>query len=252
MLIYDDISSKYIKDIEGLSFAQTPDEMSVENFLKEKALLLHELQTARTRLYFDDNDKLVGFFTLHNDLIAINPKQRDRLESLYGWTLPKDSDLTQFPSVKLHYLGVDTKYRKLGYGKYMVLEAIKIAADISELSGCNFLNVEALESTVEFYNKRGFKWLSNNGSLANMIFKLGEMDEPAYEPIQYDSETLNKMVSRLVKAWEELDLTHLAVANITKLEESDIEELEYGSSPNIETIKLISSALGVPMENLLK
>lgn len=216
MLIYDDISSKYIKDIEGLSFAQTPDEMSVENFLKEKALLLHELQTARTRLYFDDNDKLVGFFTLHNDLIAINPKQRDRLESLYGWTLPKDSDLTQFPSVKLHYLGVDTKYRKLGYGKYMVLEAIKIAADISELSGCNFLNVEALESTVEFYNKRGFKWLSNNGSLANMIFKLGEMDEPAYEPIQYDSETLNKMVSRLVKAWEELDLTHLAVANITK------------------------------------
>lgn len=253
MLTFDFISSKYIENIERFEFENTPDEMSVESYLKEKALRLHELQTAITRLYFDANQNVVGFFTLHNDVISLHPRQRERLEDVYGWMLPKDGDITSFPAIKLHYLGVDSRYRKMGYGKHMVAEALSIAAEIAEQSGCNFLTVEALGSTVEFYRKRGFKWISQNDEFANMLFKLGELESQIDESLQIDSETLSKMVSKLIAIRESLGWDQSKLANLAGLEESDIEYFEFSSdAPDIETIEIVSTALGVTVASLFK
>ena len=75
------------------------DEPSVELFLKEHALQLHRYQSARTRLYFDENQNLIGFFTLYNDLVHIYKSQRTKHE----WNLPRDIGV--FPGIKLHYFG---------------------------------------------------------------------------------------------------------------------------------------------------
>jgi ribosomal protein S18 acetylase RimI-like enzyme len=147
LLSFDFISNEYSKEIEAFHFNKTVDEMNVEKFFKEQALHLHQLQTVVTRLYFNESDQLVGFFSLHNDLISLMPTQINR----FGWELPTEGQ-SHYPAIKLHYLGVDSRYRNQGIGKHMLNEAISIASEVTALSGCNFLSVEALGSSVNFYN----------------------------------------------------------------------------------------------------
>jgi hypothetical protein len=61
MLTFQYIAPQHAEMIQGF---QCPDERSVEMFLKEQALNLHQLRSAITRLYFDENQNLVGYFTL--------------------------------------------------------------------------------------------------------------------------------------------------------------------------------------------
>jgi|GEM_PF-3030986 len=170
MLSYDFISADYRPLIDNFL---CPDEETVEFFLKEVALSLHPYGSAITRLYFDDNQNLVGYFTLYNDPTRIAKNQRIKFEKDHGWKLPK---YYFFPAIKLHYLGIDIKYRNRGYGKFLLLEAISVAQMMSEYSGCNFVTVEALQSSFDFYRKLGFKWQQRNGQFCNMVFKLSELN----------------------------------------------------------------------------
>ncbi|WP_433945347.1 GNAT family N-acetyltransferase [Paenibacillus sp. SN-8-1] len=252
MLNFDYISHSYIKDIQEFELCNTPDEQSVEMFLKEKALKLHDLQTAVTRLYFSD-EKLVGFFTLHNDSISLSVAAIERLESEYKWTFPKDEDIYNFPSIKLHYLGVDSKHRNQGYGKYLINEVLHIASEIASMTGCLFITVEALKSSIDFYRKLGFKWISETPEFAIMVFKISELDIIADEKIVYDEQTLRKMVEKIVRVRIEKGYTHSDLAYKCNLDESTIEELEFSSSlPDINTIRLIVAALEIPLDILFK
>lgn len=129
------------------------DEISVENFLKNEALELHKLKTAITRLYYDNEDNLVGYFTLHNDLVELYKNQKVRYKNEYSWSLPKYNYL---PAVKLHYFGIDTRHRGRGYGEFLLGEIIQTVQNISRDTGCNFITVEALPNSVRFYEKYGF------------------------------------------------------------------------------------------------
>lgn len=172
MLTYKNISSDYEELINGFNCA---DEISVEFFLKEQALKLHQLRSAVTRLYFDENQNLVGYFALYNDHVHVFANQMMK----HGWNLPEGLDL--FPAVKLHYLGVDIRWRDRvlhRYGEYLLGEVVELVEDIAKTSGCNFLTIEALPSAVEFYQKYGFKVRSREpgkGELYNMVLKLDEL-----------------------------------------------------------------------------
>lgn len=124
------------------------------------------MKSAITRLYFDDHQNLVGYFTLYNDLVQIRREQAIH----HQWTLP---EVKYLPAVKIHYLGVDSRFRGKRYGEYLLLEAIKSAYEISEVSGCNFVTVEAFDNTIEFYKKYDFKFLGRKDrSLVIMALKL--------------------------------------------------------------------------------
>jgi ribosomal protein S18 acetylase RimI-like enzyme len=172
MLTYKNISSDYQDVIDGFV---CPDEISVELFLKEKALKLHQLRSAVTRLYFDENQKIVGYFALYNDHVHVFGNQMMK----HGWNLPEGLDL--FPAVKLHYLGVDIRCRDRvnhRYGEYLIGEVVELVEDIAKTSGCNFRTIEALPSAVDFYEKYGFKVRSRKpgrGELFNMELKMDEL-----------------------------------------------------------------------------
>lgn len=251
MLNYDYISEKYEKELQGFKFRNTPDELSVELYLKEKALNLHQFQSARTRLYFDEDQNLVGFFALHNDQITLQPRQVEEFEKLYGWKLPIE-DQYSYPSIKLHYLGVDARYRNMGYGKHLLREVISIASDISEECGCNFVSLEALYSSVDFYQKRGFKWVSQTSELTNMIFKLGELEtEEKSNPLVLDPITIGRMIEILVVKRELLGWDHSQLAQAAGVQEEIIESLEFSSQlPDVEIIKLLAEALEIPYNHL--
>jgi DNA-binding XRE family transcriptional regulator/ribosomal protein S18 acetylase RimI-like enzyme len=248
LLSFDYISSEYKEEIERFEFKNTPDERSVEMFLKEKALHLHEMQTAITRLYFDEDQNLVGFFTLHNDIVSLQRHQMAEFKQKYDWRFPEDIDIFYYPSVKLHYLGVDRRHRECGYGKYMIREAIAITADeIGQLSGCNFVSVEALLSTVDYYRKRGFKWIGQNVDYANMIFKLGELEESdSLEEFEPDAARRLGMVQSLILFRESLSISQAMLAERVGLDKSDIESFEFSSTaPSIKMIDIIAKTLGM-------
>ncbi|MCJ7840121.1 hypothetical protein MUB24_04180 [Lederbergia sp. NSJ-179] len=59
-------------------------------------------------------------------------------------------DKQMFPSIRLHYMGVNRKNRNKGYGKMLLLFALDTCLEISENVGCVFVTLEALEGTVGF------------------------------------------------------------------------------------------------------
>lgn len=165
----DFINTKYKEDIENFNCS---DELQVELFLKEEAQQLHDSKTAITRLYFDENQNIIGYFTLYNDIVQVGKQKRLKHWSVF---LPT-SNLVYFPAIRLHYLGVDKKYRDMGYGKQLMLDSLYICREISNSSGCNFITVEALNKSVSFYRDRfGFIRIDRNRSYEIMILKLDEI-----------------------------------------------------------------------------
>lgn len=173
MLTFKHISPEYQQNIDEFDCS---DEISVELFLKEYAFKLHQLRSAVTRLYFDENQNLVGYFSLYNDHVHIFSNQKAK----HGWNLPEGFDL--FPAVKLHYLGVDLRYRdreRHRYGETLLLDVVNIVEGIARTSGCNFITIEALNNAVPFYEKYGFKVRSRipgAGDIFNMALKLDELE----------------------------------------------------------------------------
>jgi GNAT superfamily N-acetyltransferase len=143
-------------------------EPSVDLFLKEKALKYHKMQSAITRLYFDEGQNLIGFLTLHNDVVTISNRKLKK----YSWDIPFTGDL---PAIKLHYIGVDQRFQKQGYGEYLLAEAISICNEVATYSGCNFITVEAIHGTEPFYVKYGFSSLNRDHYFSIMALKLREL-----------------------------------------------------------------------------
>src|SRR5690625_3899026 len=73
----------------------------VQIFLQEQALDLMERNLVRTRLFFDESQNLIGFYSLFNDTIKINKYKRKQLNI----HLPQN--VKEIPAIRLHYIGVD-------------------------------------------------------------------------------------------------------------------------------------------------
>ncbi|MBO8172442.1 MAG: GNAT family N-acetyltransferase [Bacillaceae bacterium] len=166
MFTFEYIDERHREKIESFD---CDDEPLVQNFLREDALRFHQYNTAITRLYFNENQELIGFFTLYNDQIEIVKSKRQQ----QAWELP--TDIKFYPSIKLHFLGVDKRFRKLGYGEYLLFEVIEISKKIAKDSGCNFISLEALNSSIRFYEKYGFVRVKRMGKdLTVMVLKVDE------------------------------------------------------------------------------
>jgi ribosomal protein S18 acetylase RimI-like enzyme len=168
MLNCEFISDEHKENIQAFNCS---DEISVAVFLKEHALGLHLINSAITRLFFDDNRNLIGYFTLYNEMVFMSEEKRRKHDLDH---MPKDKHL---PAVKMHYLGVDERYRKRGFGEYLLFEALYVIKQISNMSGCNFVTLESLNSSYGFYEKYEFQ-------------KLRQIDRD-YTAMFYNLETLD-------------------------------------------------------------
>lgn len=134
----------------------------VQLFLQEHAINLMERNLVRTKLFFDLNDNLIGYYSLFNDTIKINKKKREQL----GVYLPQN--VKEIPAIRLHYLGVDDDYRNKGYGDYLMASLITSCATVAKHSGCTLITLESTESVVDFYAKYDFRHVHSEGDLSIM------------------------------------------------------------------------------------
>lgn len=166
MLQWEYISDKHQ---ELISNFECEDEPSVKDFLVNDALKYHNLNVAKTKLYFDNEDNFVGYFTLYNDMMTIGRKKRRK----HG--LSELPPYKYYPSIKLHYLGVDSRFRDRRYGEFLLISVFNLAKKMAAESGCIFITVESLKSSVGFYSKYQFHRLSISGIYQNMFFKIAEL-----------------------------------------------------------------------------
>ena len=144
------------------------DEIEVEIFLKKDAYELQDHKCATTRLYFNDLGQFIGYFTLFNETVQIGKAKFEK----YKWQRP--SGLRYFPAVKIYYLGVDERFRGIGYGKDLLFEIFDLAVDLNELSGCAFITLEAKEKSIGFYTYHDFE-LHSREQYQNMIFNIKKL-----------------------------------------------------------------------------
>ncbi|HEU4962826.1 MAG TPA: GNAT family N-acetyltransferase [Bacilli bacterium] len=160
------------------------DELDVEVYLKELALMHHRQRTTHTRLFFNDTGELIGYFSVLADLLKVGKgKRADR-----QWDLDSQTDI--FPAIKIHYIGVDVRYRKQGYGALLLAEAILLCKDVADKMGCNFITVEAKQSAVGFFRKYGFDYCARDpysalvvkGNNTNLCLNIRDLAAVVEEP----------------------------------------------------------------------
>lgn len=143
------------------------DEPIVEEFLKEDALELQEQDMVVTKLVYSLQGNLLGYYSLFASNI---PKLgRDKIAK-EGWDVPQNEKY--YPSIRLHYLGVDERVRGKGVGTQIWLSALNDIVEIKRLVGCSFITVESLNSAIGFYEKLGFVNIGRQYNIMNMVYKL--------------------------------------------------------------------------------
>jgi len=144
-----------IKDLAFFVLQQNSDltsftciEPELNNFLKEDSKIYQKTHMAITYLvHYEGN--VAGYFTLVNDNIFYEHVEEDDRPSFF---IHK-----RYPAIKIARLATSQKYERRGIGEIMLKVVIKLALNISEISGCRILTVDAKPKAVGFYIKYGFR-----------------------------------------------------------------------------------------------
>lgn len=135
-------------DVNSFSCCSKPEEVDLEEFLKEDALRCQNSFFSVTRVVFWEK-ALVGYFTLVTDCIEKEEMLRgDRIRG-YKYRF--------YPAIKIARLAVHDDYRHRGIGTNMLIEIFSIVGDIAENVGCRVLTVDSKPTSVGFYERSDFR-----------------------------------------------------------------------------------------------
>ena len=109
----------------------------------------------------DDASKVYAYCSLANDKVAItdfkDKAEFNRFRKKRGF--PNEKRLKSYPAVKLCRLGVDMTAKGQRIGT-TILNYIKSMFVIENKTGCRFLTVDAYLNAVPFYEKNGFRFMT--------------------------------------------------------------------------------------------
>lgn len=104
-------------------------------------------------------DKTVAFYCLLNDKISLDSDEKT-IWNRINRKIPNPKHYDAYPAVKIGRLGVSTCYANQHIGQMMIMQ-IKMIFSRMTLSGCRFLTVDAYSQAIPFYEKCGFRFLTN-------------------------------------------------------------------------------------------
>ncbi|WP_434059204.1 GNAT family N-acetyltransferase [Gracilibacillus phocaeensis] len=82
-----------------------------------------------------------------------------------------------FPSVRIHYIGIDKKFRQKGLGELLLLFALDTCIQISNYLGFSFVILEAMENAVHFFKKMNFTEIKRHDNMQIMGIKLDDIKD---------------------------------------------------------------------------
>ena len=108
---------------------------------------------ATTYLLVDSkNNRTVAYFSLLNDKIILNPKEKNFWNRL-NRNINNAKRRREYPAVKVGRLAVSKEYHGQGVGTY-IIDFIKYAFTHGNRTGCRFITVDAYASAVGFYSSK--------------------------------------------------------------------------------------------------
>lgn len=144
-------------DIKQKSFVSLDSDLN--DFLANDALNYSNQLLAVTYILETELDT-VAFFSLLNDKISIKEQGRSWRER-FNKKFPHRKRINNYPAVKIGRLAVSQNYANCGMGS-QILEFIKALFTVNNRTGCRFITVDAYRAALPFYEKNGFKYLTDN------------------------------------------------------------------------------------------
>ncbi len=135
----------------------------LNDYILNHAAAFQKYLIAVTYAYVDAEDasKAYAYCSLANDKVAItdfkDKAEFNRFRKKRGF--PNEKRLKSYPAVKLCRLGVEKTVKGQQIGT-TILNYIKSMFVIENKTGCRFLTVDAYLDAVPFYEKNGFRFLT--------------------------------------------------------------------------------------------
>ena len=107
----------------------------------------------------EDKDNTIAFFSLLNDKITIDDVDSNGFWNRLRKKLPQRKRFRSYPSMKIGRLGVHVDFKGKGYGN-AILDYLKILFITKNRTGCKYITVDAYSESLIFYEKNGFKYLT--------------------------------------------------------------------------------------------
>lgn len=131
-------------DVSGF----TCGEASLDVWLREQAVPATARRTARTWVWSDPEDRVVGYYALAAHKVA-----REDVPGRIGRGGP-----TEIPAVLLARLGLSESLRGQGLGEVLVADALTRIVESTQTVGARLVVVDALhEPVAHFYESLGFR-----------------------------------------------------------------------------------------------
>lgn len=112
----------------------------------------------------ESDSKTIAFFSLLNDKISSEEAGSKVLfNKLILKKLPNRKRFRSVPAIKIGRLGVHVDYWGNDFGT-MILDYIKQTFITNNRTGCRFVTVDAYKESLGFYEKNGFKYLTDKDS----------------------------------------------------------------------------------------
>ncbi|MCL2207726.1 MAG: GNAT family N-acetyltransferase [Fibromonadales bacterium] len=104
----------------------------------------------------------VAYYCLSNDRLSQNIDEKSIWNKI-NRLISNKKRRKSYPAVKIGRLAVSKKYAKMGIGT-MIINIIKELYENASLqhAGCRFIIVDAYKNALYFYEKNGFKYLTEN------------------------------------------------------------------------------------------
>ncbi|MDX2190522.1 MAG: GNAT family N-acetyltransferase [Bacteroidota bacterium] len=138
------------------------DDTDLNDFLKNDAIQYQQQLLAVTYLLESQNET-IAFFSVFNDKISIEDVDtKSKWKSILRLT-PHQKRLKSFPAMKIGRLAVNKDYKNRNYGT-SIIDYVKELFITNNRTGCKFITVDAYRKSLVFYEKNGFKYLTNTDS----------------------------------------------------------------------------------------
>ena len=126
--------------------------------------LLNESQNFANQLlavtYILENDReTIAFFSVLNDKISIKEIGHPSIWALVGSIFPSAKGLRSYPAVKIGRLAVNKNHKGKDIGTSIISYLIDSFLTKNK-TGCRFITVDAYCKSLGFYEKNGFRYLT--------------------------------------------------------------------------------------------
>lgn len=119
----------------------------LNEFISRYALKNDILGIGKTFLAFNENENLVGYFTLATAQLLF-----EDIPDEYRAKLPR----YPIPAIRIAQLAVGKELQRKGIGKWLLKQAFIKVIQVSEITGLYFITVDAKENSKSFYEHYGF------------------------------------------------------------------------------------------------